>query len=185
MILGPRFCGREDIWKGWRTIALYLRFSKQGACGVYYQNIVDFLFRVVKVCLCIYLILWKLSESFREIVNFLLCLFDAFLLGILALWSRKLSFILFCFLFVRCYKELGDISWGLEESTLGVGGLHGWGENLWLWDPTLSGAVLHDFTMIGLFDMRRLITCIVITCILMKIHCCIHCVFVFCDVKSK
>ena len=33
---------------------------------------------------------------------------------------------------------------------------------------------------LGCVDMRRLITCI-----LMKIHCCIHCVFVFCEVKSK
>ena len=92
VILDPRFCGREDVWKGWRTIALYLRFSKQGACCVYYQNIVDFLCRVVKVCLCINLILWKLSESFREIVDFLLCLIDVFLLGILALLVSKLSF---------------------------------------------------------------------------------------------
>ena len=68
-------------------IALYLR-----ACFVCYQNIVDFLCRVVKVCLCINLILWKLSESFREIVDFLLCLIDVFLLGILALLVSKLSF---------------------------------------------------------------------------------------------
>ena len=92
VILDPRFCGREDVWKGWRTIALYLRFSRQGACLVCYQNIVDFLCRVVKVCLCINLILWKLSESFREIVDFLLCLIDVFLLGILALLVSKLSF---------------------------------------------------------------------------------------------
>ena len=92
VILDPRFCGREDVRKGWRTIALYLRFSRQGACLVCYQNIVDFLCRVVKVCLCINLILWKLSESFREIVDFLLCLIDVFLLGILALLVSKLSF---------------------------------------------------------------------------------------------
>ena len=72
------------------------------------------------------------------------------------------------------------------ESTLGVGGLHGCGRELGALDPLLSGAVLHDFTN-WVVDMRRLITCIrrLITCILMKIHCCIHCVFVFCEVKSK
>ena len=62
--------------RSWRTTALYLRFERLGACCVYYQNIVDFLCGVLEACLCIYLLLWKLSESFCKIVNFLLCLFD-------------------------------------------------------------------------------------------------------------
>ena len=126
MILGPRFCGREDVWKGWRTIALYLRFSKQGACCVYYQNIVDFLFRVVKVCLCIYLILWKLSESFREIVNFPLCLFDDFLLGILALLVSEVEF-------YSCLLSVCQVLQGAWRYFMGFGGVHaGGGGSAWL-----------------------------------------------------
>ena len=62
------------------------------------------------------------------------------------------------------FKELGDVSSlrGLEESTL-VGGGSAWLRREWvaLGSLTLTGAVLHDFT-IGLFDMRSLcwITCI-------------------------
>ena len=136
MILGPRFCGREDVWKGWRTIALYLRFSKQGACGVYYQNIVDFLFSVVKVCLCIYLILWKLSESFREIVNFPLCLFDDFLLGILALLVSEVEF--YSFLLSVC-----QVLQGAWRYFMGFGGVHaGGGGSAWLGrEPVAVGSL--------------------------------------------
>ena len=75
----------------------------------------------------------RFVESFGKIVNFLQCLFNVFLLGIF--FGVVVEFDCFLFsIFVRCYKELGDISsctWGLEESTLVVGGLYGWGENLW------------------------------------------------------
>ena len=86
--------------------------------------------------MCIYLVLWKLSESLGKIVNYLLCLFDVFLLGILALLVSKLSLILFCSVFC-----LSGVSRSLEIFRVVHwvgGGVHagGWGvcmagENLW------------------------------------------------------
>ena len=69
-----------------------LAFFKAGSLFCLLSEYRGFLCKVAKVCLCINLILWKLSESFREIVDFLLCLIDVFLLGILALLVSKLSF---------------------------------------------------------------------------------------------
>ena len=95
----------------------------------------------------------RFVESFGKIVNFLQCLFNVFLLGILFGVEEEFDCFLFS-IFVRCYKELGDISsctWGLEESTLVVGGLYGWGEKLWPRIPRCPAPVWHDFT-IGLFD---------------------------------
>ena len=89
----------------------------------------------------------RFVESFGKIVNFLQCLFDVFLLGIL--FGVEVEFDCFLFsIFVRCYKELGDISsctWGLEESTLVVGGLYGWGEKLWPRIPRCPAPFWHDY----------------------------------------
>ena len=126
-------CGWLDVCKVLEDHCTVFAFLKAGSLLRFYQNIVDFLCRVLEACLCIYLLLWKLSESFCKIVNFLLCLFDVwFLLGILALLVSKLCLILFCSVFfVRCFKEQGDISscsLGWRSPRWGVGGLHGWGE---------------------------------------------------------
>ena len=86
----------------------------------------DFLFSVVKVCLCIYLILWKLSESFREIVNFPLCLFDDFLLGILALLVSEVEF-------YSCLLSVCQVLQGAWRYFMGFGGVHaGGGGSAWL-----------------------------------------------------
>ena len=125
----------------------------------------------------------RFVESFGKIVNFLQCLFNVFLLGILFGVEVELDCFLFS-IFVRCYKELGDISsctWGLEESTLVVGVCMAGERTCGLG----SLAVRRRFgmiTTIGLFDMRLIVLTMyceshfVIICILMKIHFCTLCI---------
>ena len=94
--------------------------------------------------------------------------FTVFLIGSLAFLVSKYNLILFCF--VRCFNELGDLlryeirdsrfeirdsrvrdtrCLGSLESTLVVGGLHGWGENLWPRIPRCPAPYLLCFFLLG------------------------------------
>ena len=73
---------------------------------------------------------------------------------------------------------MSSCSWGWSPRW-GWGVCMAGGENVWPRIPCCP-APFCMISPLGCVDMRRLITCI-----LMKIHCCIHCVFVFCEVKSK
>ena len=100
-------------------------------------------------------------------VLFILC-FSRLDSGIFDWCLSKYSWFFSASLFDRFLEELEDVTvcmswkqiagcsrnlemfrvWGVWRSPRWlVGGLHGWEENGWPWDPSLTGAVLHDFTI--------------------------------------
>ena len=118
--------------------------------------------------LCIDLVMSRhIGFSEFSSVLFILC-FSRLDSGIFDWCLSKYSWFFSASLFDRFLEELEDVTvcmswkqiagcsrnlemfrvWGVWRSPRWlVGGLHGWEENGWPWDPSLTGAVLHDFTI--------------------------------------